>query len=143
MPEILSFYTAGDFELLVGKVQKKIAIPRMRFETGEKVAARIAEIQAVDTGGAVDLIFRMSKGDKNIAADISKTVKKLINEKSFKMIVELLLMISEGALDEKVLVDAGCQYDEAVKILAYLVESNFGSLKNLSASLGAIISSGR
>jgi hypothetical protein len=140
---MISFYVNDDFKIKVGKDQKEFTIPRMKFLTGEKVVQKIAEVQAKDIKGAVNLLIKVKNGDNKIVSDISETVKTLINEKNFGIVLSIIDLVSEHVLNEKLLRETDCQYDEVLKILVYLIENNFSSLKNLSASLQAITSSGQ
>lgn len=141
--EFISFHVSEDFKLQIGSDGKKFNVPRMKFLTGEKFFKLFAELQAKDVRGAIDILLKVKNGDKGIVADIGKSVSSLIHEKNFGMLFELLETVSEGVLTEKIIRELKCQYDEILKILIYLVDNNFSSLKNLSASLKAITSSGQ
>jgi hypothetical protein len=144
MAEPISFYVHEDFQFKIGKAGKEIAVPRMKFITGGKVISRIAEIQGKDMRGAIGLLLQVQKGQDVTAVDnIESVVSSLIREKNYDMLVEVLSMISEGSITLKVIEENKCQFGEVVQMLGLLIEGNFSSLKNLSASLKAITSSGQ
>ena len=139
----INFHVSEDFEFEVGAKRTNVKVPRMKFATGNKVILRIAEIQAADAETAIKLLLQAKEGDKNIISDVQNMVKKVIKEKNVDLIKELLSIISEGSLTDKIINGSECQYDEVINILDFLINANFGSLKNLSASLKAISSSGQ
>jgi hypothetical protein len=144
MAEAISFYVHEDFLFKIGKSGKDVIVPRMKFLTGGTVIQKIAEIQGKDIKSAIELLLRVQKGgDATVIESIENVVSKLIQEKNFDLIVTILLLISEGVITKKIIESSECQYDEVLKILSCLIDGNFSSLKNLSASLKAITSSGQ
>jgi hypothetical protein len=143
MPETLNFYVSEDFQLKLGKKQVLAIVPRMKFLTGGAVIAKIAEVQASDIKGAIELLFKAKNGDESAVSDIKNTVAGIIVQKNDTLMIEILSMVSEGAITKTIIEETECQYAEVIAILFHLIEANFSSLKNLSASLKAITSSGQ
>lgn len=143
MAESVSFHVHESFAFKIGSKNLDAIVPRMRFITGGKVIQKIAEIQGKDLGSAVSLLVKVKNGEQVAGDGIEGVVSKLIKEKNFDIILTLLEMVTEKTITEKIIIEADCQFDEAVKILAYLLDGNFSSLKNLSASLQAITGNGR
>jgi hypothetical protein len=139
----INFHVSEDFEFEVGAKRTNVKVPRMKFATGNRVILRIAEIQASDVETAMKLLLQAKSGNKSIVADVKSMVKKVVEGKNVNLIKELLSIISEGSLTDKIVSESECQYDEVISILDFLINANFGSLKNLSASLEAISSSGQ
>jgi DNA polymerase III delta prime subunit len=142
--EVINFFVHEDFHFKIGKNEKDVIIPRMKFLTGGKIIQRIAEIQGRDVRSAIDVLIKVQKGgDVSVVENIENVISKLIREKNFDIIVEILELISEKVITVELINDSICQYDEVLKILSFLIDGNFSSLKNLSASLKAITSSDR
>jgi hypothetical protein len=137
MPETLKFYVLEDFQFEIGKDKKAVTVPRMSFLTGEKVINKIAEIQSKDLKTAIELLVGVKADPATLASGIDKAVLKIIKERNFDNLIELLTLISEDTINMNLLETSNCQFGEMVKILICLVEANFSSLKNLSASLQA------
>jgi len=141
MAEILNFHVKEDFAFAIGKEGKQVVIPRMKFTTGGTVIQKIAEIQGKDIKSAINLLVKVRGNEVAISEGIESVVATLIREKNYDVVYQLLAIISENTLTKEIVEAAACQFDEVVKILVYLIEGNFSSLKNLSASLKAITSS--
>jgi hypothetical protein len=138
--EVVSFFVEKDFAFKIGKKQALITVPRVSFLSGGKVIQRIAEIQAKDLGTAISLLAEAKSGQGKA---FQEAVIAVFKERNFEVVKELLSAVSENAISENVITENECQFEEAVKILAFLLDGNFSSLKNLSASLQAITGSGR
>jgi DNA polymerase III delta prime subunit len=144
MSEYISFHIHDNFKIKIGLTDHEVVVPRMKFITGGKVITRIAQIQGKDIKGAINVLMQVQKGgDVSVIENIESVVSALIKEKNFDIIIELISMISEGTITEEIINQYECQHDEVLKILSYLIDGNFSSLKNLFASLKVITSSGQ
>jgi|SRR3989339_1401863 len=139
----LSFHIEEGFTFLIGKEQKEIKVPRLEWKNAERVISVVARIMAEDYAQAIETQGAGVKAqvamDKELfhkhAELIRKVIPSLIASKNFKAVKEVLEAVSQGVIKEKEF--EIMQFEEAAMIAAYLLNSNFGVLKNFEASIAA------
>ena len=143
--ERVTFRTEEDFLFEIGKEKNQVAVPRMTFLTAKKVIATIGNYVATDMAKGVEAAAAAGKvtisGGRAVAEytkAIAIIIPTLLQNKNIEIIEKLLIDISEETITPEMV--SQMQYEEAAKILSYLLEKNFEALKNLSASLQAISS---
>ena len=142
----VSFHVVEDFDILIGK-DRLVKIPRLKLKNATKVLNIISSSLAEDTNMTFKIISDARKADillnkdalDSYAESLRKFIPEMIERKNYGIIISLLKEISEGIITDEILNET--QFEESVKIAQYLIEQNFGSLKNLFASLQAISTS--
>jgi len=144
MGDHISFRTMEDFVFEIGKDKIVLNVPRMDYLSAQKVLEAIAGYEAEERAFTLKTLGKAKKSetfmdDKNWE-DFSKflvtSLPTLALNSSFHKVKKLLNLISNDIIKDEHL--KMMQYEEAVSILTYLIENNFGALKNLSASLQTI-----
>jgi hypothetical protein len=141
MSESIRFFVEKDFEFNVGKDKTEIKVPRLLFVQGKKVLEAIADILASDAGAMLRFLGQAKDANESLqmksfgsyakAAEI--VVKKLVIDQNYTILIELLELLGDGKFTAGI--RDTMQYGEIADILTHLIEGNFSSLKNLSASL--------
>jgi len=142
--EVISFNVREDFKIKTGKEDREITIPRLLFKNTRPIFELISAIITQDAKASFKIIQEAAKVQtalhKKSFESFSKAVElvmpQIIREKNYDKIAELLKLVSEGVLTKEIVEDM--QYNEACDLLAFLLNKNFESLKNLSASLQAM-----
>lgn len=147
--EPMNFNLDEDFKITIGKEKQEIIIPRLMFKNVRKFLNKLSESIAEDRNFSLSIlgkvkeadILRTSKSFDLIGKFLKTVIPELVEKQNLTIIKGLLFLISENIITEKHL-DV-MQFNEVVKLLTFLVDKNFESLKNLSASLQVISSSGQ
>lgn len=147
--EAVTFRLDEDFKVKVGKDQSEITVPRLTFGHAKVVQKLIGSVIGDAESRSVESLGRAAKANatmspnayKDFAKFIREAIPILVEANNWTVIKELLMEVSEGAIDEKTILSM--QFSEAANLLVYLLDGNFASLKNLHASLQAIYSSGK
>lgn len=142
----LTFYRSEDFKVTVGKDKKELTIPRISFTDGKKVIDIISGLMVEGSSYQLKSAAKIHQASLllnqksfDAYADFIKMSLPFLNElQSYGMVIELMTAISSDVLDEKKAKEYGMQYREVIDLVAYLLDENFATLKNLLASLEAI-----
>lgn len=137
-----SFRTKEDFKISVGPKDQEISIPRVKFKDADAIIDLISQDVHLSTVASIQ-ILQASSGLKATGKDaqrFSELVKEIIpavlKSRSVTLVEKLLHKLSRGIISQDVI--DSLDYEEAVRIVTFLIEKNFESLKNLSASFQAI-----
>jgi hypothetical protein len=151
MAEALRFYVDGDIVVEMGKDKKSIAIPRITFGDMREVVNYIAAVASADVATTVDVMAQQWQSKaatvvadgslKDLSTNIGGIVAKVLKEKNIEQVSNLAGLLSSQAITPALINE--CQYTEICDVVRYLVDANFGALKNLSASLQTTASSAR
>jgi hypothetical protein len=149
MSKAISFNLKDDFVIQVGEKNTEIKIPRLKYKNAGTVLRIIGEVIADDNAKAIQSIGEAAranaasnkKGYDEYAAFIKKVQPALLESKSVTIIGNVLKIVSEDAITDEHLNEM--QYEETARLAAYLIEKNFESLKNFTASLQAISTSAK
>jgi len=144
MADIINFHTNEDFKFKIGDEEKIIDVPRMVYRNAKIILETIGRYTAEERSFFLELLGKAKKADVLISEKnyntfsefLIKRIPELATKNLYYRITELLKIISNNILNDKIIEEM--QYDEAVKILTFLLDKNFDSLKNLSASLQTI-----
>lgn len=147
--EQVNFHVQDDFKFKIGREGKEITVPRLLFRETKKILDAVAGILVNDSQATLKILrgaekvktVKHTKAFNTFLKAVGVILPKLIVEKNIDKISELIRAVSNDVITQKDI--EMMQYEEACKILSYLIEKNFESLKNLSASLQAIITSVR
>lgn len=148
MSEKITFHLDDDFHIVVGSKKTEVIVPRLKMKDAKKVLASVSRVVAEDNAKAIESIGAAARANSSISKEgfgdyaelIRRAVPALMESKYLAIVEQLLSDLSEGVLGGHV---QDMQYEEAVKIVSFLLDKNFESLKNLSASLQAISSSAK
>ncbi len=147
--EVKEFYKAEFIPIRVGSSQKLINVPWLTYPQMKKVLSVISSILAEDNASAIKSlglgekanILKTTEAFNNYAAFIKDLIPRLVGNRHYTFIEKLLCAISEEAITPAIV--ATMQLQEAAAFSAYLVEKNFETLKNMSASLATIDTSSK
>ena len=138
--EQMSFRTKEDFVVELGDPVAIYTIKRLKFKNAESVLGGLLEVSREIGSFSMRLAAALADAPKqtdqqrNVVFSLIETmIPALMSASCFGIVKDTLEKISGGVITKEVV--AELDYEEAVKLLTFLIDKNFESLKNLYASL--------
>lgn len=148
MGETVRFRTDSDFVVALGKEGKSYTIPRLAFRDAKKVLDTVARATALCDSMAAKIAMAAGIADPEKSDEVNAvvqlmmlTIPVIIKNNGYLILNDLLPMLTCGVVTPEVAEEL--QYEEVCGLINHLIEGNFGSLKNLFASLQAITTSAK
>lgn len=136
MSEPVSFRLNEDFKVKLGKDQTEITIPRLLYKDAQSLLDIVARYVAQSSFTTLQIATSLSNLENLSESLVNKTFSMLIQNIGYKVLNELLELLSYKSIPQEII--ETMSYDEAAKLVQFLFEKNFESLKNCFASLEAM-----
>ena len=141
--EPMSFRTKEDFVIKVGPEEIVVTVPRLKLKDAEEILTGLLDASRQIGAFSMRLASAIADAPRHneeqragVMSIVETMLPALMGASCFGIVRETLVKISGGIITVEMVAEMG--YDEAVKVLTYLIDSNFESLKNLYASLQTI-----